>query len=60
MGDVFVPIISVIAENFKGVRQLRKGGAPLSQLVECRTLDRKVVGLNLNRGRGWGGVVLCP
>ena len=30
-------------------------GAPLAQLVECRTLDRKVVGLNLTRG-----AVLCP
>ena len=30
-------------------------GAPLAHLVECHTLDRKVVGTNLTRG-----VVLCP
>ena len=30
-------------------------GAPLAQLVECRTLDRKVPGSNLTRG-----AVLCP
>ena len=30
-------------------------GAPLAQLVECRTLDCKVAGLNLSRGK-----VLCP
>ena len=30
-------------------------GAPLAQLVECRTLDRKVAGSNLARG-----AVLCP
>ena len=30
-------------------------GAPLAQLVECQTLDRKVAGLNLTRG-----TVLCP
>ena len=30
-------------------------GAPLAQLVECRTRDCKVMGLNLTRG-----AVLCP
>ena len=30
-------------------------GAPIAQLVEHRTLDRKVVGSNLTRG-----AVLCP
>ena len=30
-------------------------GAKLAQLVECQTLDHKVVGLNLTRGE-----VLCP
>ena len=25
-------------------------GAPLAQLLECRTRDRKVMGLNLTRG----------
>ena len=30
-------------------------GAPLAQLVECRTHDRNVAGSNLNRG-----AVLCP
>ena len=34
---------------------LHEWGAPLAQLVECRTLDRKVVGSNLTRG-----AVLCP
>ena len=29
-------------------------GSPLAQLVECRTLDRKVAGSNLTRG-----AVLC-
>ena len=29
--------------------------APLAQSVECRTRDRKVMGLNLTRG-----AVLCP
>ena len=38
----------------KGVLKTNRG-APLAQLVECRTRDRKVMGLNLARG-----AVLCP
>ena len=34
---------------------VKNSGAPLPQLVECQTLDRKVVGSNLTRS-----VVLCP
>ena len=34
---------------------LTNRGAPSAQLVECRTRDRKVMGLNLTRG-----AVLCP
>ena len=34
---------------------LNKWEAPLAQLVECRTLNRKVAGSNLTRG-----AVLCP
>ena len=33
-------------------------GAPLAQLVECQTLDRKVVGSNLTRGAGYDVVSL--
>ena len=33
-------------------------GAQLGQLVECQTLDHKVVGTNLTRGAGCGVVSL--
>ena len=37
------------------INELFVEGAPLAQLVECRSLDRKVTGSNLTRGE-----VLCP
>ena len=38
--------------HFKKLSTLMaNAGAPIAQLVECRTLDCKVMGLNLTRGQ---------
>ena len=57
-----VPIIYVLEQKnknklypFKSQFSNTKQGAPLAQLIECRTLDGKVVGSILT----WGAV-LCP
>ena len=49
--DICPSSVLYVTEN-KGADQLR---AALTQLVECRTLDRRVAGSNLTLG-----MMLCP
>ena len=48
----FIQINCRLVDN---VDETHSGGSALAQLVESRTLDRKVAGWNLTRG-----TVLCP